>query len=87
MWVDEAKAVFAKHKKENTKELQDLLREMFCIHTDVYSLMTAFVRRAGKTRHPPKSLPRITLATFKKWLKEGERGERKPDMDKHPQRK
>ena len=68
IWVDEAKAIFAKHK-EDTKKLEELLTEMFSIHTDVYSLLLAFVRRAGKTRHPPKSVSRITLATFQKWLR------------------
>ena len=71
--MDEAKAVFAKHKKEKSPELQKLLSEMFSIHSDVYSLMATFVRRAGKSRHPPKSLPRIALASFKKWVRETER--------------
>ena len=78
VWVDEAKAVFSRHKKENSDELQRLLREMFSLHTDVYSLMLTFARRAGKTRHPPNSLPRIALATFQQWLKEGE-GEEEED--------
>lgn len=73
VWVDEAKAVFAKHKKEESPELQQLLTEMFSIHSDAYSLMVTFVRRAGKSRQPPKSLPRIALTSFKKWVKETER--------------
>ena len=77
VWVDEAKAVFAKHKKERSKELEDLLTEMFCLRTDVYSLLLTFVKRAGKTRQPPKSLPRIALATFRKWLTEREKRESK----------
>ena len=83
VWVDEAKAVFAKHKKENSRELQQLLYEMFSIHTDVYSLLLAFVKRAGKTRHQPKSLPRITFAVFQKWLRngEGDRDKKKEDDD------
>ena len=75
VWVDEAKAVFAEHKKERSKELEELLTQMFSIHTDVYSLLVAFVRRAGKTRHRPTSLPRITLAFFQKWLKERSKGQ------------
>ena len=77
IWVDEAKAIFAKHKKESSKELQELFSEMFSLHTDVYSLLLAFVKRAGKSRQTPKTLPRIALAAFQKWLREGEEREKK----------
>lgn len=78
VWVDEAKAIFSKHKNEDSEELKQLLREMFALHSDVYSLLLAFVRRAGKTRHPPKSLPRLTLAVFQQWLKEVKDGPEDP---------
>ena len=96
VWVDEAKAVLSRHKKKKKttapaavavedREVRELLREMFRIHTDVYSLMLAFVRQAGKTRHPPRSLPRIALATFKRWLEEGE-GERRKEKEEPPRK-
>ena len=87
IWVDEAKAIFAKHKKENSKELQELLSEMFSLHTDVYSLLLAFVKRAGKTRQPPKSVPRIALAAFQKWLGEGDEREREGGRQEDKTRK
>ncbi|CAI8012587.1 Exonuclease mut-7 homolog [Geodia barretti] len=82
VWVDEVKAVFAKHKKDDSKELRELLAEMFSIHTDVYALILAFVRRAGRTRHPPKSPARLALAQFKRWLKEREMGQGKENQSK-----
>ena len=87
VWVDEAKAVFGKQKKDDSKELQELLTEMFSLHTDVYSLILAFVKRAGKTRQLLKSLPRIALASFKRWLKEREGDQGKEEEEEESLKK
>ena len=67
--MDEAAAVFALHKKKDSKDLEALLHEMFSLHTDVFSLILAFIKRAGKTRHSPRSLSRRALTAFQQWLK------------------
>ncbi len=73
VWVDEARAVFAASKKQNSERLQSLLHGMFSSHHDVYSLLLAFLRRLGKNRQPKHSLPRIAMVEFRSWLEERER--------------
>ena len=74
VWVDEAKGTFQTYKTSNPSKVTELFREMFNANGDVYSLLLAFLDRAGRVRLQKESLPRMLLTEFNAWL--GEHKER-----------
>ncbi len=72
VWVDEAEGTFQTYKTSDPSKVTELLRDMFNTHGDVYSLLLAFLDRAGRVRMQKDSLPRMLLTEFKTWLGEHE---------------
>lgn len=65
VWVDEAKAVLS--SLGGARRIRESLHEMFDEHKDVLSLLLAFLRRSGKSRHQKQSLVRRAIEEFKRW--------------------
>ena len=76
-WVDETKAVFSANMKLNSKQITEFFVEMFEAHENTYTLLLAFLRRTGKTRHQKQSVTRRVLEEFQQWLKD-KSAEQKP---------
>ncbi len=70
IWVDEAKWFVNTYKTSDPLQITECLREMFNAHSDVYTLLLAFLRSTGHSRVQKSSVVRFVLTEFKEWFEE-----------------
>ncbi len=83
VWVDEAKWIASNYKTSDPPKITECFRDMFNAHSDVYTLLLAFLDSTGQGKLQKGSVVKSVLTEFKKWL--GELKE-KPKSVKSPAR-